>query len=139
MLIGRAVHNLDTKGRIVIPSKYREDFGTTVFAFIAPDGCVRLYPRASFEEVLEKLKQSDITMLDLRRCISGSAEAISLDVQGRVLLPENLREAAGITDKVRMVGMIDWLELWNEDSLGRVENKLTTEEQVDFMAKLGLA
>ena len=107
MLIGSAVHNLDAKGRIVIPSKYRDDLGSTIFAFKAMDGCIRIYPRDEFMRVLEKLRAGDVNQIMLRRKISGSAEQLSIDAQGRILLPELLRNKAGISDKVRMVGMID--------------------------------
>ncbi len=138
MLIGSAVHNLDAKGRIVIPSKYRDDLGSTIFAFKAMDGCIRIYPRDEFMRVLEKLRAGDVNQIMLRRKISGSAEQLSIDAQGRILLPELLRNKAGISDKVRMVGMIDWIELWNDDGYDEAEN-LSYEDEVRSMAELGLA
>ncbi len=138
MLIGSAVHNLDAKGRIVIPSKYRDDLGSTVFAFKAMDGCIRIYHRDEFARVLEKLRTGDVNQIMLRRKISGSAEQLTIDSQGRVLLPELLRTKAGITDRVRMVGMIDWIELWNEDGYEQAED-LSYEDEVRCMAELGLA
>lgn len=138
MLIGSAVHNLDAKGRIVIPSKYRDDLGSTIFAFKAMDGCIRIYPRDEFIRVLEKFRAGDVNQIMLRRKISGSAEQLSIDAQGRILLPELLRNKAGISDKVRMVGMIDWIELWNDDGYDEAEN-LSYEDEVRSMAELGLA
>ncbi len=139
MLIGNAVHNLDTKGRIVIPAKYRDDFGATVFALKGVDGCIRLYPHEQFMQVLEKVRGGDVTKNHLRRKIMGSVEQISLDAQGRILLSEGLRSEAGITDRVRMVGMYDWLELWNEASLEKADEELSTEDELKLMAELGLA
>ena len=139
MLIGNAVHNLDTKGRIVIPAKYRDDFGSTVYALYGVKGCIRLYSYDQFMKATEKLQGADITKDALRRKIFGSVEQISLDAQGRILLSEGLRKKAGITDKVCMVGMYNWLELWNEDRLAEIEKELTTEEELKCMEALGLA
>ena len=139
MLIGNAVHNLDTKGRIVIPAKYRDDFGSTVYALYGVKGCIRLYSYDQFMKATEKLQGADITKDALRRKIFGSVEQISLDAQGRILLSEGLRKKAGITDKVCMVGMFDWLELWKEETLTEKEEELTTEEEIELMAQLGLA
>ena len=138
MLIGSAVHNLDAKGRIVIPSKYRDDLGSTIFAFKAMDGCIRIYPRDEFMRVLEKLRAGDVNQIMLRRKISGSAEQLSIDAQGRILLPELLRNKAGISDKVSMVGMIDWLEMWSEDSY-EDDDSMTYEEELQAMAALGMS
>ncbi len=138
MLIGSAVHSLDTKGRVVIPAKYRDDLGSIVFAFRSVDGCIRLYSYEQFQKVLSKLRESDVTQLSLRRKISGSAEQLSIDGQGRILLPELLRKKVGITEKIRMVGMIDWVELWNEDCYDD-DDTMTAEEEKQAMAALGMS
>ncbi len=139
MLIGNAVHNLDTKGRIVIPAKYREDFGASVYALKGVGGCIRLYPYEQFMKLSEKVREGDVTQIALRRKVFGSVEHISLDAQGRILLSDDLKKSAGITDKVRMVGMFEWLELWNEESFEQADQELTDEEEIKLMAQLGLA
>ena len=139
MLIGRAVHNLDTKGRIVIPARYRDDFGASIFALYGVKGCIRLYNREEFEKLTEKVMSGDISMDAFKRKILGSVENVSFDAQGRILLSENLRKKAGITDKVHMVGMFNWLELWNEERLAATEEELSTEEEIKCMVELGLA
>ncbi|MBQ1398628.1 MAG: division/cell wall cluster transcriptional repressor MraZ [Clostridia bacterium] len=139
MLIGRAVHNLDTKGRIVIPARYRDDFGASIFALYGVKGCIRLYNREEFEKLTEKVMSGDINRDAFRRKVFGSVELVSFDAQGRILLTEDLRKKAGITDKVCMVGMYNWLELWNEDRLAEIEKELTTEEELKCMEALGLA
>ena len=139
MLIGNAVHSLDTKGRVVIPVKYREDLGSTIFALISVDGCIRLYPHEQFLQVIKKVREGDVTKNNYRRKVMGSVEQLSLDAQGRILLSEDLKKRASITDKVRMVGMIDWLELWNEDNLEQISDNLSQEDELMFMAELGLA
>ena len=139
MLIGSAVHNLDTKGRIVIPAKYRDDFGSSVYALYGVKGCIRLYSYEQFMKATEKLRDADITKDALRRRVFGSVENISLDTQGRILLSEELRKKAGITDRVRMVGMFGWLELWKEETLAQKEEELIAEDEIRLMAELGLA
>ena len=139
MLIGTAVHNIDTKGRIVIPARYRDDFGSSVFALYGVKGCIRLYSYDEFMKVTEKVINGDISMDAFKRKILGSVENVSFDAQGRILLSENLRKKAGITDKVHMVGMFNWLELWNEERLAATEEELSTEEEIKCMVELGLA
>ena len=137
MLIGNAVHNLDTKGRIVIPARYRD--GSSVFALYGVKGCIRLYSYDEFMKVTEKVINGDISMDAFKRKILGSVENVSFDAQGRILLSENLRKKAGITDKVHMVGMFNWLELWNEERLAATDEELATEEEIKCMVELGLA
>ncbi len=141
MLIGNAVHNIDTKGRVVIPAKYREDLGLSVVAVKSVDGCIRVYPKASYEQFLEKLRQGTAPMVKLRRKLIINAEELSLDSQGRILISEETRLSVGIKDKVRMVGMIDWIEFWNEEELEKVNeaNEMSPEEEMALMEQLGLA
>ena len=141
MLIGNAVHNIDTKGRVVIPAKYREDLGLSVVAVKSADGCIRVYPKASYEQFLEKLRQGTAPMVKLRRKLIINAEELSLDSQGRILISEETRLSVGIKDKVRMVGMIDWIEFWNEEELEKVNeaNEMSPEEEMALMEQLGLA
>ena len=78
-------------------------------------------------------------MTALRRKISGSAEQLRVDTQGRMLVPEEMRLSVGITEKVHLVGMIEWLELWEEQSLETAEEELSDEEALRMMADLGIA
>ena len=139
MLIGSAVHNIDPKGRIVIPAKYRGDLGSTVFVTKGAGGCLRVYSEAEFMKVLEKLRSGNAQMTILRRKIVASTEQINIDSQGRILISEDLRKEVGIIDKVLMVGMIDWLEFWNEEAMHQNNEQLTSEQELELMAELGLA
>ncbi|MDD6396416.1 MAG: division/cell wall cluster transcriptional repressor MraZ [Acutalibacteraceae bacterium] len=139
MLIGSAVHSIDPKGRVVIPAKYRSDLGSTVYVTSGAGGCIRAYSETEFLKVLDKLRAGNAQMNILRRKILASAEQLNIDAQGRILIPESLRKAAGITDKMRMVGMIDWLEFWNEETMEKGEEELTPEQELALMAELGLA
>ena len=94
---------------------------------------------SEFEKLTEKVMSGDINRDAFRRKVFGSVELVSFDAQGRILLTEDLRKKAGITDKVCMVGMYNWLELWNEDRLAEIEKELTTEEELKCMEALGLA
>lgn len=139
MLIGSAVHTIDAKGRVVIPAKYRESLGLSVVAVKSVDGCIRVYPRVRYEEYLEKLSKGNVLQLKMRRKLVRNAEELTLDSQGRVLLSEDMRGIAGITDKVRMVGMIDWLEFWNEEKFEQeCADEEFTPEELQQMAELGL-
>ena len=79
--------------------------------------------------------------MKLRRKLIINAEELSLDSQGRILISEETRLSVGIKDKVRMVGMIDWIEFWNEEELEKVNeaNEMSPEEEMALMEQLGLA
>lgn len=139
MLVGSVTHNIDPKGRIVIPAKYRSDLGSTVFVTKGLGGCIRAYSEMEFLKVLEKLRTGNAQMNILRRKIIASTEQLNIDSQGRILISEELRKEVGITDKVRMVGMIDWLEFWNEENMEQHEEQLTPEQELALMSELGLA
>ena len=139
VLTGNAIHTIDAKGRIVVPSKFRDALGYVVFATRSPDGCIRLYPEFHYLRMLDKLCKGDVSKTALRRRISGRAEQLRIDSQGRLLVPEAMRLAAGITDKVCMVGMVEWLELWDETALAEAEAQLSDEEAERMMAELGMA
>ncbi len=140
ILTGNAVHNIDAKGRIIVPAKFREALGSTVFALRSTDGrCIRIYPELQFHKMLAKVCQGDVRKDALRRLISGKAEQLKVDTQGRMLVPEEMRLSVGITEKVHLVGMIEWLELWEEKALSDAEAEVSDEELIAMMADLGIA
>ncbi len=141
MLVGSATHTMDNKGRVVIPAKYREDLGSTLFLYITAGtgGCIRAYSKEQFSAMLGKLCAGDVTKTNFRRKLLAATEEVNIDSQGRVLIPENLRLAGGITDKVFMVGMVEWLEFWNEEKYKANEQTYSLEEEQELMQELNLS
>ena len=115
MFIGKHDRSLDDKGRLVLPTNFRRDFEGG--AVLAPwDRCVALWTRPSFEEVLAQLltkAREGEAEQDLVRLFQADAWEISLDGQGRILLPDSHRRFAGIDREVTVIGQSTHIELWN--------------------------
>lgn len=142
MLIGEYTHNLDPKGRITIPSKFREDLNVFVMTK-GLDNCLFLYPIEQWEKIEDKLKTLPMTNKTVRsfvRTFFSGAIDCTLDKQGRVLIPQNLREYAGIEDVSVIIGLSDRAEIWSENNWNNynTEEGLSYEELAEKMSELGI-
>ncbi|MBQ4313195.1 MAG: division/cell wall cluster transcriptional repressor MraZ [Clostridia bacterium] len=115
MLIGGYLHSVDAKGRVFIPAKLRQDLGSTFYVNDGIDDCIRAYNETEWQKVMELLNQGTVESNNMRRRILSHTYDVTVDAQGRILLPEELRREVGITDQVKIVGMIEWVEFWNPD------------------------
>jgi MraZ protein len=116
MLVGTFEHKLDTKGRLVIPARFREELGNSVVASFGIDRCISIYSQKSWEGILERLHSlpySKGKTRDLVRVILASAHEVPIDPAGRVLLPQTLRDQAEIDLDVSINGVLDHIEVWN--------------------------
>ncbi len=117
MLMGTYEHKIDSKSRIVLPSKFREELGESVFATIGIDKCVSLYSSKEWERVMERLQELSFSKSKSRgflRLMLSSAHEIALDSAGRLLVPPVLREYAEFTQEVIFVGVNDHIEMWDK-------------------------
>ena len=150
VFFGETAINLDAKGRMAIPTRYRDDLVATcsnrlVLTYSAFDaGCLWLYPENEWERVREQvmgLSTFNPSHRSLQRRLVGSASQIEPDGNGRVLLPLTLRQVAGLEKRVVMMGMGQRFEIWNENVLNqrRVEEEREMQEQASTeMAQLVL-
>jgi len=113
--------NLDAKGRLAIPTRYRERLrescGSELVITVDPDRCLLIYPFPQWQEIerkLMKLPSFDPTSRQLQRLLVGHATEVDMDGQGRVLLPPPLRLFAGLEKRVVMIGQGSKFELWDE-------------------------
>jgi len=119
MFTGRYSHTIDKKGRVSIPSKFREvlsakyDNTLVIASYIK---CLYAYPSAEWKRLskkFEQMKQFEKPNQDFLRFFVSSAENCSIDKQGRILIPPTLRDSAGLERKVTFVGVTTWIEIWN--------------------------
>lgn len=114
MLYGRFEHNIDAKGRIFIPVKLREKLGSTFIAAAVLDRCVSLYSTEEWESLLEKLASGPMAETrKLLRRVTESAEDVTLDAQGRILLNKSLIAHAGLEKPALIIGAGRRAEIWN--------------------------
>lgn len=117
-LKGEYNHTVDDKGRMIVPSKLREQLGITFVITKGMDKCLYAYPNDEWELFEGKLRQLPTTNASARqfvRVFLGSAVDCEIDNQGRINIPKNLREYAGITKDVTVVGVGDKAEIWSKE------------------------
>jgi MraZ protein len=121
-LVGEHHYQVDTKGRISLPTKFREAFEDGVYLTLGQDGCLFAFPRREWDrrkEEVQALPISDPTNRAYARMFFGNADRVDLDPQGRLVLPRTLRETAHLGRQVAVVGVSDRLEIWDGAEWGR--------------------
>lgn len=127
MFLGRYAHNLDAKGRLAIPARYREALAEGVILTRGIDRCLALYPMAAWRPLAEKVAALPLTDADarnFRRLVFAEAADVTLDGQGRVLVPPDLRRYAGIEREALVVGVDTSIEIWSPERWAAVESSL---------------
>ena len=128
MFFGETAINLDAKGRLAIPMRYRESIlersgGRMVLTYSPFDsGALYLYPEQEWERVRDEvtsLSTFNPGHRSLQRKLVGSASAVEPDGNGRIQIPQTLRQVAGLEKKVALLGMGNRFEIWDEDTLNR--------------------
>ncbi|NLY44434.1 MAG: division/cell wall cluster transcriptional repressor MraZ [Tissierella sp.] len=143
MFIGEYQHTLDTKGRIIVPSKFREELGDEFVITKGLDNCLFVYPQNEWKVLEDKLKTLPLTNKDARAFVrfffSGACES-TLDKQGRVLIPANLREHSKIDKDAVVIGVSTRLEIWSKEEWeGYIdEDNLSYDSIAEKMAELGI-
>ena len=137
---GRYEHSLDEKGRLTIPARLRARLGDHFVLTIAPpDQCLALYPESTWSEFCAKLEaapRKDAQYRAFVRHLFAHTEEVTLDAQGRLVVPQSLRELAGIENDAVLVGALTRIELWPAEGwrrAGRAPDGLP-----DLMTELGL-
>jgi MraZ protein len=118
MFLGEYEHSVDSKGRMAIPAKFREELAAGLVVTRGFDQNLLLYPMAAWREVAERvnaLPMAQPATRNLRRLLFASAADLEVDKQGRILLPANLREYAGIDGEAIVAGMDTFIEIWSKD------------------------
>ena len=118
MLIGEYRHNIDEKGRLIIPAKFREEIGNSFIVTKGLDGCLFVYSLAEWDKIITKLKTLSFTKKDARmftRFFLASASVCEFDRQGRINLVNTLTLYAGIKKECVIIGVNDRLEIWALD------------------------
>lgn len=115
MFLERHDHNLDGKGRLAIPSRFREKLGEGMVLTRGIDRCISVFPLVAWDALASRINALPITDRDarqFRRLVFAEAVALRLDTQGRILIPAALRSYASIERETIVVGVHDSIEIW---------------------------
>ncbi|NLY67491.1 MAG: division/cell wall cluster transcriptional repressor MraZ [Tissierellia bacterium] len=143
MFIGEYQHTVDSKGRLIIPSKFRESLGAEFIMTKGLDNCLFVYPQEEWKALEEKLRKLPLTNRDARAFVrfffSGATECI-LDKQGRVLIPNNLREHAKLVKDAVIIGVASRIEIWSKEEWDSYndDDSLSYDSIAEKMAELGI-
>ena len=141
MFMGEYNHTVDTKGRLIVPSKFREQLGDEFVVTKGLDGCLFVYSKSEWENIEKKFRNVPLTTKDARkfaRFFFAGAASCEVDKQGRILLPVVLREYAGIEKDVVSVGVFNRVEIWDKDKWQESKSYDDMDEIAEHMADLGL-
>jgi MraZ protein len=122
MFIGEYHHNLDQKGRIAVPVKFRAELGSSAIITKGLDPCLFVYPKEEWIKMTDKLANLPVSSSSARafsRLMLSGAMEVEIDKQGRALLPGYLREYAGLKDAVVMTGVLNRVEIWDKQGWAR--------------------
>ena len=136
MFIGEYTYTLDSKRRLAIPAKFRKLLKKKAVITRGLDNCLFLYPENEWQKLAKKLSQLPLSQSDARgfaRLMLAGASDVSIDSLGRILLPDYLKEYAGLNKKVVIAGLFNRIEIWSEKSWKEYKNK--TEKEIGDMAE----
>ncbi|MBD8976117.1 division/cell wall cluster transcriptional repressor MraZ [Veillonella magna] len=127
MFMGEFSHTIDTKGRLIIPAKMREQLGETCVITRGFDSCLAVYTLEKFEDMrarLAKLSDTKSGVRALKRLLFGRAAELDFDKQGRVLIPNSLRTYAMLKKDAVVVGTSDHIEIWSREQWDRYNDEV---------------
>lgn len=136
MLMGEYKHNIDAKGRLIMPAKFRSDLGAKFILTRGLDGCLFGYPEEEWAILEEKLKKLPLAKKEARaftRFFYSAATECELDKQGRINIPQTLREHAKLEKTCHIVGVSDRIEIWSESKWNEFSSE--AEESFDEIAE----
>ena len=132
-------HTIDAKGRLFIPAALRKELGQTFHITVGQDRCLSVYSDESWAAFMDKLKALSYNEVKKLRALFAYAADCDPDGQGRILIPAKLREYAGLTREVVVIGSFDRAEIWDAERWAAVENDAFASGELESaMAEMGL-
>ena len=141
MFRGEYNHSVDTKGRLIIPSKFREQLGDEFIVTRGLDGCLFVFPMEEWEGFIDKLKELPGTKeaRTLQRHFMANAAPCEMDKQGRALIPAKLREHAALEKDIVFVGVLSKIEIWSKERWEENDDYDNIDDIAEHMSEFGLS
>ena len=141
MFMGEYNHIIDAKGRLIIPARFRELLGEEFILTKGLDGCLSIYPMDAWEAFETKLRALPLTNKNARtftRFFVAGATNCELDRQGRILVPQTLREFAGLEKEVVLTGNLDRIGIWSKEKWSENCNYDDMDSIAESMQDMGI-
>lgn len=143
MFIGEYEHNLDAKGRIAIPAKFRNKLSGGAIVTRGLDRCLFVFTQEDWENLAQKLIALPVTQANARaftRLMLAGASECEIDAQGRILVPEYLRKYADLKKEAVVAGLYNRIEIWDASSWSTYKQKTESESEeiAERMGELGI-
>lgn len=141
MFMGEFDHSIDTKGRIIVPSKFREGLGDEFVITLGLDGCLFVYPQNEWQTFAAELGKLPGTKeaRQLQRYFLAKAAACEADKQGRILIPAVLRECAGLEKDIVFVGVLNKIEIWSKERWVNNNDYDNVDDIAEHMTQYGIS
>ena len=137
-MTGTYEHSIDAKGRLFIPAKLREELGVTFYLAMGVDECLAIYPQETWNRFTEKFASLPMSQSAAMRPLFANASKCELDSQGRIVIPQKLRNYAGLEKDAVIIGVNDRAEIWSAETWNaREEEEMTPEKMKACLAALG--
>ena len=143
MFIGEYNHNLDSKNRLALPSKFRVDLKNGAVVTRGLDNCLFIFTKTDWQKMVDKIIEQPIGKADARgfsRMMLAGAMEIKLDSMGRILIPDYLKKYAGLKKKTIVAGLYSRLEIWDETKWNSYKNQIEKQagKLAEAMGELGV-
>lgn len=124
--MGEFAHNIDRKGRLIMPAKFREELGERVVVNRGLDGCLNVYTMDQWDAEYKKISRLDANKKEVRmfqRLFLAKASEVELDSQGRILIPSSLVKTAGLEKECLIIGVANHIEIWAKEKWEALEDE----------------
>jgi MraZ protein len=137
MLIGEFQHNIDEKGRVFIPARLRDDLGERFIITRGLDGCLSAYSQTEWKVLETHIRTLPMSKSrDLKRFFFSSANEVTADKQGRIVVPPNLRADASLEHDVMIIGASSHIEIWDKKKWDEICSGITSQSIAEAMDEL---
>jgi MraZ protein len=136
MFVGTTQNSIDEKGRLTLSAKWRSELASGVVITRGFDKCLFIFPQSKYETMAREIEEQGMALADVRtfaRHLAALAEQAEPDKQGRIIIPQNLREFAGLDSEVVVIGVVNRLEVWNPEKYKDVNKQV--EANADAVAE----
>ena len=133
-------HTIDAKGRLAIPARLRDELGDSFYVTLSAEKCLTAYTNERWNDFMERIEALPISHQVEMRPLFSKAAKCEPDAQGRILLPQNLRDFANLNKNVTIVGAgVNYAQIWDSDEWAKIDEVETTPEHIkSIMDKLGI-